>query len=217
MIACTRSTRCFPRRSVPAWQERFINLLPSIVAHAKLSFRHLPPEARDEAVQAVVCNACAATARLAALDKLDLAYAKPLARFAVAQVRAGRMTGGHLNCKDVASEYCRRVKGVVMERLDKYDEDENQWQEAVVQDTRTAPVPDIVAFRCDFPKWLQTLPRRDRRIAEALALGHSTSLVAQRFDVSAARVSQLRRELYHSWRCFCGEIVPDHDFARGPV
>ena len=71
-------------------------------------------------------------------------------------------------------------------------------------DTRTAPVPDIVAFRCDFPAWLNTLSRRDRRIAEILALGHRTREVAKRFDVSAGRISQLRRELAESWREFTG-------------
>jgi hypothetical protein len=62
------------------------------------------------------------------LGKLDLAYAGPLARFDVAQVKDGRMTGGHLNCKDILSPYCRRKKNVVVERPDRFDEEENQWQ-----------------------------------------------------------------------------------------
>ena len=33
-------------------------------------------------------------------------------------------------------------------------------------------VPDIVAFRCDFGAWLAQLPRRNRRIAESLAIGN---------------------------------------------
>ena len=54
-----------------------------------------------------------------------------------------------------------------------------------MQDTRTAPVPEIVTFRCDFADWLKRLNRRDRRIAETLALGNRTSDVAKRFNVSA--------------------------------
>ena len=92
-----------------------------------------------------------------------------------------------------------------MERLDRFDEEENAWKEAVIQDTRTAPVPDIVAFRCDFSQWLASLSQRDRRIAESLAIGNRTGDVAKRFDVSAGRVSQLRRELAESWRAFVGE------------
>jgi hypothetical protein len=183
-------------------------MLPAIVAHARISFSYLRPEARAEAVQAVVCNACAATARLAELGKLDLAYAGPLARFGVAQVKDGRMTGGHLNCKDILSPYCRRKKNVTVERLDRFDEEENQWQEAIVEDPHT-PVFEQVQFRCDFPAWLDTLRRRDRRIAETLAVGHRTQDVARKFQVSEGRVSQLRRELAGSWREFTGEMDGD--------
>jgi hypothetical protein len=94
-------------------------------------FRHLRGEARAEAIQNALCNACAAIARLAELGKLDLCYASVLARFAIAQTKDGRMLGRPLNCKDVASKYCQRAKNVVMERLDKYDAEEGCWLEAV--------------------------------------------------------------------------------------
>ena len=188
------------------WHEQFLAMLPAIVRHAKIAFRHLRAEAREENIQAVVCYACTAVARLAELGKLDLAYATVLARFGVAQVRDGRVTGGHLNCKDISSPYCQRLKGVVVERLDKFDEEENAWKEAVVQDTRNAPVPEIVAFRCDFADWLANLSQRDRKIAKFLAVGNRTSDVAQRFAVSAGRVSQLRRELAESWKEFVADM-----------
>ena len=190
------------------WHEQFLKMLPAIVRHAKIAFRHFKPEAREEAIQGVVCNACTAIARLAELGKLDLAFATVLARFGVSQVKSGRMTGGHLNCKDISSPYCQRLKGVVIERLDKFDEEENAWKEAVVQDTRSAPVPEIVAFRCDFADWLANLSRRDRKIAQFLAVGNRTQDVATRFAVSAGRVSQLRRELAESWKEFTGEAEP---------
>jgi FixJ family two-component response regulator len=81
----------------------------------------------------------------------------------------------------------------------------NAWQEAADEDTRNAPVSEIVAFRCDFADWLKSLRRRERQIAESLALGNRTSDVAGRFNVSAGRVSQLRRELAESWRAFVGD------------
>ena len=74
-----------------------------------------------------------------------------------------------------------------------------------MQDSRSAPVPDIVAFRCDFSAWLRSLPRRNRRITVTLALGNRTSDVAKRFSVSEGRISQLRRELAKSWRAFVGD------------
>jgi hypothetical protein len=180
-------------------------MLPTIYAYARGAFAHLNPEARQDMIQEVIANALVAYVRLFQQGRVALAYPTVLARYGVAQVRDGRRVGAKLNIKDPLSRYCQKRKGVVVERLDVFDEEENAWAEAVIQDTRTATVPDIVSFRCDFPAWLNTLRRRDRRIAETLALGHSTSQVAKRFDVSPGRVSQLRRELAGSWREFVGE------------
>jgi hypothetical protein len=114
-------------------------MLPAIRQHTCVAFRHLDPESREEFVQAVICNACCAVARLAELDKLDLAYASVLARFGVAQVNDGRMTGGSLNCRDVSSKYCQRLKNVVLERLDHYDTDEECWLEILIPDNTCTP------------------------------------------------------------------------------
>jgi len=70
-------------------------------------------------------------------------------------------------------------------------------------------VPDIVAFRCDFPEWLDTLSRRNRKIALKLAIAESTGRVARMFRVSPGPVAQLRRELAASWKQFTGETPPD--------
>lgn len=189
----------------PEWHEVFLRLLPGIVTHARIAFRHLTPEAKQEAVQDVVCNACCAVARLAELGKLALAYASVLAMFAVRQVKDGRKVGCRLNVRDVASPYCQMKKGVKVSSIDHFDDEENGWKQAVVIDTRSSPVPEIVAFRCDFADWLASLPRRDCHIAESLAMGDRTSEVAKRFDVSEGRISQLRREFAESWWAFVGD------------
>lgn len=190
----------------PSWH-RFLSMLPQIRNYAAGRFRHLKPEAQEEAIQETIANALVAFARLAELGKIDLAYPTVLARFAVAQIRSGRKVGGTLNVHDASSEYAQRKKGFHLERLDQFDADENQWQEAVVQDTRSAPVSETACFRIDFSTWLRSLPWRHRRIASVLALGHSTSDVAASFDVTPGRISQLRRELAESWKQFHGETV----------
>jgi hypothetical protein len=128
-------------------------MLPKILSYAKPAFRHLAPEARQEAVQNVVANTCAAVAALARRGKLDLCYPTVLAKFAVARTKDGRMLGRPLNCKDVASTYCQRQKGIVMGRLDKFDTAENEWLEIVVEDRHCGPF-DIVRTRLDFAAWL---------------------------------------------------------------
>jgi hypothetical protein len=105
----------------------------------------------------------------------------------------------------VSSKYAQVRKQIVLERLDHYDRDEDAWIEAVVEDHHT-PVADQAAFRLDFPQWLATFNRRDRRIVELLAAGHNTGDVARRFGLSPGRISQKRREYAESWRRFHGEL-----------
>jgi len=187
-----------PRRR---WHRQFLALLPQIVTHAKYAFRHLNPELRAEMVQEVVCNAMQAFVRLAKLGKTDLAYATPLAIYGCRQARDGRKVGGHLNCLDVSSSYCQRLKGIVVDRLDQFDQEENAWQEVLIED-KHADASQIVQTKMDMSDWLASLKRRDRRIAEFLALGNRTSEAAHKFKVSEGRVSQLRRELAKSWSDF---------------
>jgi hypothetical protein len=189
-----------------AWQAGFLAFLPAIQRHARVAFSHLDAEAREEAVQEVVVYALVTYLRLAELNKLELAYPAVLARFGVARVKHGRQMATRLNTNDMLSPYAQRRKGFRVGRLDHFDSEEAQWKEVLVEDRRT-PVPDQAAFRIDFPAWLESQPLRKRRIAEALALGHSTGKVAKRFSVSPGRVSQLRRELDRSWHQFHGEEV----------
>lgn len=66
------SIRC--RKVPPAWHADFEAMIPTIETHAKISFRHLDAEAREEAVQETICNACQAYARLFELKKTAVAY-----------------------------------------------------------------------------------------------------------------------------------------------
>lgn len=188
----------------PSWQELFVHMLPAIRKFAQIAYGRLDPESKAEAVQNAICIACSAVARLAELGKLDLCYPSVLGRYAVAQTRDGRMLGRSLNCRDVSSRYCQRAKNVVVERLDKFNDEEKCWEEVLVPDNTCTPA-ELAASRIDFPAWLKSLKPRDRKIARFLSLGHRTRDAARKFDVSQGRISQLRRELAQSWNKFTGE------------
>jgi len=192
----------------PYWHKAFLGMLPAILKHAKCAFAYLKPEARAEAVQEVVANACQAYARLVELGKTAVAHPIALARYGVRQSRDHRKVGGHLNIKDVLSKYCQTRKGVVVERLNRFDKTEEAWYEVVVEDKHAGPA-DTARVRLDFSDWLDSLKRRDRRIAEALAVGNRTADVARKFKISAGRISQLRREFAESWRKFVGDEPED--------
>lgn len=193
MVSATR------RQRIAAWHAGFLAMLPAIRRHLRVAFRDLDPEARDEAVQEGICNAMVAYLRLHEQGKFDRAYPSPLAVYAARQVRAGRKVGGSLNIKDVSSSYCRRLKHVTLERLDKWDRDEEEWREIVVEDRNATPA-DVVRVRLDFADWLKTLPRRARKVALDLARGNRTGEVARWYDLSDGRISQLRKEMHLSWQ-----------------
>lgn len=192
------------KQPVPRWHKKFLSMLPLIRRHAAVCFRHLDPEARSEAVQEVVCNALAAYRRLVELGKEEVAFPSPLARFGVAQVRAGRRVGASLNCKDITSTHCQLQKQIQVDRLDRYDEEEMCWQEILVEDRHAGPA-ETASSRIDFGAWLGTLAAKQRRIANVLATGETTLATARRFRLSPGRVSQLRQELKRAWEDFTAE------------
>ena len=81
-----------------------------------------------------------------------------------------------------------------------------EWLECLTDNRRT-PVPDQVLSDQRVSRWL-VLRIHQSQIAETLALGYSTAEAARKFNISAARVSQIRRELYESWNEFTGERQP---------
>lgn len=198
-------------KPAPDRHARFLVMLPVIRESARIAFMNFNPDSREEAIEEVIANAFVAYARLVELGKSNLAYASALARFGIAQVRQGRQVGNELNSKDILSRYAQQKRGFRVGRLDHQNEETGEWKEACIEDSQT-PVPDQAAFRIDFPAWLGLHPRRDQQIAEALAIGERTKDVANKFGVSPGRVSQLRRELYDSWREFHGEKT-----SMGPV
>lgn len=133
-----------------------------------------------------------------------MAYATPLAQYAIRQVRDGRRVGSSLNIKDVSSQYAQHRKGIVMESLDRFDTEANEWQEVLVED-RTSGPDQIAATRIDFAAWLKSLPRMKRQIAKTLATGETTKKAARKHRVSPGRISQVRKELLEAWESFIGE------------
>ena len=189
----------------PRWHRAFLALLPQIVEHAKYAFRHLRGEARQDAIQEVIANALVAFVALVRRGKMAVAYPTVLARYAVAQIKDGRKVGNSLNCRDVLSPYCQRLKCLTVERLDRHEkDDDNAWSEILIEDRHAGPA-ETARVRMDFSDWLDSLNRRDRRIAESLAEGNRTSDVARKFKISAGRISQLRRELAENWSKFIGD------------
>jgi hypothetical protein len=191
MIVCSTKTH---------WQPLFLNLLPRIERYARITFRQLPPDAREEAIQETIANCLVAFVKLWEQGRVDQAHPSVLARFSAAQVRDGRSIAHRINSGDVLSLRAYRRHGVQVARLD------DEWQELVVEDKRAKPA-DVAAMRIDFAEWLRTLSARVAAIAKTLATGETTTAAARLFGLTCGRISQLRRELWASWHAFQGEPV----------
>ena len=189
------------------WQTGFLQLLPAVQTHARIQFRRLPVVHREEAVQEAITAACVSYRVLASRGRLHAAFPGTLATFAVKHVRSGRHVGGSQDgVRDVLSPVCQRRQHVAIESCDAWrpKQDGNDWEQLAIAD-RKDPIPDTVAFRIDFQQWLRMLSRRDRKLIGAFVSGEGTLDVADRFGLSPARVSQLRRQYELSWRSFRGE------------
>jgi hypothetical protein len=196
-------SQCVP--ALPeGWYEPFLTMLPRIADYLEIAFRDLNRDARAEAVQEGVVNALCAFRRLCERGKAEMAFAAPLARYAALQVREGRQVAVRLNVRDILSRHCRRCKGVRVEQLDCFDREEMAWREVLVEDRRAGPAA-TAAVRIDFAAFLASLSEKERKLALALAEGETTGAAARLFRLSAARISQLRRELLEKWNAFQGE------------
>ena len=181
--------------------ERFVEMLPGIRHQARRAFCRFRPERKEDLIQEVIANAYSAFVALDRRGKAKVAYATPLASFAIRQVLAGRRVGTRPNRRDVLSAQAQSAGEVIVERLDEFDHEQGEWRAALLEDRRATPA-DIAAARIDVAAWLRSLSHRTRRIAEMLAMGETTSGVARQFKLSSARISQLREELKTSWERF---------------
>lgn len=192
----------------PGPQEDFLRVLPRVQQHAHCYFRHLGAEAREEAVAQATALAFAAFRRLQERGKDPFVFPTSLAAFAARQVQAGRSLGSPQSSTDILSRAAQRRWGFRVQSFARQRAGDGQdWQEAVVDNTRTPPA-DAAAFRIDFRQWLAALTPRNRQLAELLALSHTPSEAARRLKLSRVRISQLRRAFAQQWYACQGEAFP---------
>jgi hypothetical protein len=183
---------------------RFLSILPRIVTHGRVYFRHLRRADREEAVQETVALSWKWFVRLAGRGKDASRFPSALASYAARAVRSGRRVCGQERGRDALSPLAQRRRGFAVGRLpDVSTLSDNPLSEALADNTQTPP-DEQCAFRLDFPAWRGSRAARDRRIIDELMRGERTLDVAGRHGLSPARVSQLRREFHDDWARFCG-------------
>jgi hypothetical protein len=202
--------------SLVALHAAFLSILPRMELHARVYFRGLRcPDHQAEAVQETLALCWKYFVRLVERGKDPLAFPSVLATYAARHVRCGRRLCGQENGKDALSSLAQRRHGFAVEQLpastatpyeERYAGGAGQRRldafEERLRDNTVTPVLEQVCFRLDFPAWLGTLTPRERRLVRAMARGERTLDLSRHFELSPARISQLRRELHDDWRRF---------------
>jgi hypothetical protein len=198
---------------------RFLSLLPRIELHGRIYFRHVRcPHQKADAIQEMCALAWKWFLRLHERGRDPADFAKGFISLLARAVNSGRRLVGMARAKDALNAATQRRHGFHVERLPSctqasherlYSEVNGQELhdafEERLRDNAVTPVLDQVQFRIDFPSWLRTLTGRERRLIRAMGLGERTLDLSRQFEVSPARISQLRREFHEGWERFTAD------------
>jgi hypothetical protein len=201
---------------------QFLALLPRIELHARITFRGVRcPDRRADAVAETVALAWKWHVRLVERGKDVTQFPVAFAVLAARAVRSGRRLCGHERAREVLSPVAQRKGGFRVEHLPASTHSPHEQLYATprgqalldafeerLRDNTLTPILDQVVFRLDFPAWLRTLTGRERRMVRALAQGERTQDLSRQFELSPARISQLRRAFRDAWLHFHDEQVP---------
>jgi hypothetical protein len=204
-----------------ALHAHFLDLLPNLQTHARIYFRGIQcPDKKADKINETVALAWKWFLRLQEKGKDVSQFSMVFTYLAAKAVKAGRRICGQEKTKDVLSPKAQQRYSFVVEPLPTrnslphellYGEPRGQRKqdayEERLQDNMITPIPDQVQFRIDFPAWMATLTPRERRLIRAMAQNERTLDLSKQFDLSPARISQLRQEFQRGWSRFIGETV----------
>jgi hypothetical protein len=197
----------------------FLSILPRVERHGRIYFRHLGPHKKADAIQEMRALAWKWFLRLHQLGKDPADFVAMFVTYLARAVNSGRRLAGMAKSKDVMNPVTQRRHGFGVEplaastrvsheelygatlgqrRLDAFEER--------LRDNTVTPVPDQLQFRIDWPAWLKTLTGRERRLIRAMARNERTLDLSKEFELSPARISQLRREFHDDWHRFLGDL-----------
>jgi hypothetical protein len=200
---------------------RFLSLLPRIELHGRIYFRHLRcPHRKADAIQEMRALAWKWFLSLIERGKDPADFVATFVDFLARAVKCGRRLAGMLKAKDVMNPATQHRHGFKVEPLpfshradqerlysDPHGQELHDAYEERLRDNSITPVPDQVQFRIDFPAWLATLTGRERRLIRLMARNERTLDLSRQFELSPARISQLRREFHDDWLRFIADQV----------
>ena len=151
-------------------------------------------EERTDAVAEMIGMAFNLYASLIKRGRTDI-YSTPIGEFVVKGYFSGRRVAG-MSATDVTSPRCRFLGRSTMA---------NEGVNGKYICRKTFKPSTIGAFNIDFAAWKETLDDRTQNLLSDILMGETTSFLARRYNISPARISQIRRELVESWKSFVAD------------
>jgi hypothetical protein len=124
-----------------------------------------------------------------------------LIRYAILFVRGGRRLCGSTTT-DVLSHSAQVRHGFTVLFVPSGSKSAGHELDDSLRVTRQSLPSDQAIFHIDFARWRSRLQRREQRIVDDLKAGGTTSGIARKYGVTAARVSRLRRQFEDGWKAF---------------
>lgn len=175
--------------SIDNVQTAFVNRLSTLRKMARISFRHLQPELKEECITNAIGLAWKGFHALACKGREhEPGILDSVMRYSIRQARS-RFPQGCPKKKDVLAP-----RWVGPTRMTDFDINEFVG--------RSTPIPDAVVFRVDVPAFMNTLTNRQRKLAADLASGVSTGEAAEKYGVTPGAISQFRarfKELFDAF------------------
>jgi hypothetical protein len=205
--------------SIETLHAAFLSILPRVELHGRIYFRHLCPHKKADAIQEMRALAWQWFLRLHERGKDPGDFVTAFTTLLARAVNSGRRLAGMAKAKDVTNPATQRRHGFTVEPLPssprisheqlyaapKGQKLHDAYEERLRDNTVTPPDQQAM-FRIDFADWLQTLTGRERRLIRAMSRNERTLDLSKEFELSPARISQLRREFHDDWRRFLGDL-----------
>jgi hypothetical protein len=205
--------------SISELEDAFLALLPRIELHGRIYFRHIKcPHEKGDDIQEMRALGWKWLVRLHERGKDPEDFVRAFVTYLAHAVNSGRRLAGKAKARDVLNPICQKRCGFKVENLPGsfragqeylYASPRGQQlqdeMEERLQDNTITPVFDQVQFRIDFRAWLKTLTPRERRMVRGMMRNERTKDLSKRFEVTAGRISQMRREFHDSWQRFCSD------------
>jgi hypothetical protein len=175
-----------------ALQHCFVTCLPDMQRFVSRRFHYLDAEKREEAVQNTLALAWQSFHKLFRQGRANAGVLTSVVWYAVKKTQCKQLVQDKAKAKD-AMNY-RDQGRVKFEHVD--------LNGLIGQKT---PTLDQVSFRLDIPAFLATLKPRHRMLAYDLAMGTTTTELAERHGVTPSAISQFRRRFRQRFDEFFAE------------